>query len=214
MPPEYIVSIFASLIISITVHEYAHAKLADIAGDPTPRIFGRVTLNPIAHFDPVGAMMIILSTLSGFGFGWGRPVPMDPSKMKNPKWDHFWAVFGAPLTNLFQAIVVAIILKTLTMSPGLAHQIPNGILEFLIIHFTINITLFLFNLIPLGPLDGMWVLGTFLPDRYRIQWTRWNLRIGSLFLLGALLLPIFGGSSLVSVILYPLSRRLSELLLG
>src|SRR5688500_10381483 len=85
------------ILFAIGLHEYCHAKFADMAGDPTPRYYGRVTLNLFNHFDPLGTIMIIVTMLSGFGIGWGKPVPMDPSKMRNPRWDHFVAVLAGPL---------------------------------------------------------------------------------------------------------------------
>ena len=83
-----VIQITTSLIViffAIGLHEYAHCKMADVAGDPTPRYYGRVTLNLFKHFDPVGTMMIIITTLYGFGIGWGKPAPMDARKMKNPR---------------------------------------------------------------------------------------------------------------------------------
>ena len=89
-------SIFVALL-SIAIPEYAHCKFADMAGDPTPGIYGRVTLNPLVHLDPIGTIMIVLTSITGFGIGWGRPAPMDPRKMKDPRWDHFWSVAAGTL---------------------------------------------------------------------------------------------------------------------
>jgi len=105
------IAIFLVIFLAIGIHEYAHAKLADMAGDPTPGIYGRVTLNLFKHFDPIGTIMIILTVLSGFGIGWGKPVPMDPRKMRNPKWDHFVAVIGGPASNFIQAMLFAVMFR-------------------------------------------------------------------------------------------------------
>ena len=100
VPPEAILAIGIVIFFGLGLHEYAHAKFADLAGDPTPRYYGRVTLNLFKHFDLLGAIMIAFTAISGFGIGWGKPVPMDPRKMRNPRWDHFVAVAAGPLSNL------------------------------------------------------------------------------------------------------------------
>lgn len=195
---------------AIAIHEYAHAKIADAAGDPTPGSFGRVTMNPFAHFDPIGSVFIIVSSLIGFGIGWGKPVPMDPRKMKNPKWDHFWAVLGGPLSNLLQAIVYAILLRVvLIAAPGMAQD--GGLITlaaiFCLYGVIINVSLFVFNLIPIGPLDGMWIVGTFLPESVRYKWTRWNLTVGQFIFLMLIFIP--GG---LASIVGPARRAVTGLL--
>lgn len=197
-----------SVLLSLALHEYAHAKLADSAGDPTPGIYGRVTVNPLAHLDPLGTILIVFMAFSGVGFGWGKPVPMDPRKMRNPKWDHFWAVLGGPLTNLILAIVGAIVIRILTMV-GINSEF---VLFSMVIFVITNIGLFVFNLIPLGPLDGMWIAGTFMPEPMRSRWTRFNLSIGQ-FLFILLILPITG-QSVVSYVIGPVSRFIMEFLLS
>jgi len=170
MDPELIIRLVI-VFLSLAIHEFAHAKLADAAGDPTPSIHGRVTLNPFAHFDPLGSILIIFTAISGFGIGWGKPVPMDPRRMKNPRWDHFWAVLGGPLSNLLQAVVYAIILQVALIG------LRGGAGETM------------YCVLPIGPLDGMWILGTFLPERIRFEWTRWNLTVGQFVFLALILIP-------------------------
>lgn len=197
------------VLLSLAIHEYAHAKVADSAGDPTPRIFGRVTMNPFNHLDPMGTLMIVLSSMAGFGLGWGRPVPMDPNKMRNPRWDHFSAVIAGPVSNLLIAGICAIILRL-----G-ASALPSGLIIFLTLAVLVNISLFLFNLIPIGPLDGMWIAGTFMSPPVRHQWVRWNLTTGSLVFLGILMLGwVSPELSIVSKVLMPGREFLERLLLG
>lgn len=211
--PEIIAELLV-IFFAIGIHEFAHAKFADNAGDPTPRLHGRVTLNLFKHFDPLGAIFIILTSLTGFGIGWGKPVPMDPSKMKNPRWDHFMAVIAGPFSNLIQALIYAVLLRI-----GLAVGLPQGseafLGSFLIYGVQINLALCFFNLIPIGPLDGMWILGTFLPEKSRFNWTRWNLTAGSLVFL---LLIVVGQSSpelrIISRIIGPPTMALFRLLTG
>lgn len=208
-PIEFVIRLLV-IFIAIAIHEYAHAKLADAAGDPTPGSYGRVTLNPFAHFDPLGSIFIIVSSLIGFGIGWGKPVPMDPRKMRNPKWDHFWAVLGGPLSNLLQAVVFAIVLRAaLIVAPSVLIGPEGSTLLFLFLLYgvIINVSLFVFNLIPLGPLDGMWIVGTFLPERLKWGWTRWNLTVGQFVFLILIFLPGVLGS-----LIGPVRRTIAGLL--
>ncbi len=208
-PVELIIRLII-VFVAIAIHEYAHAKIADAAGDPTPGSFGRVTLNPFAHFDPIGSLFIIISSVLGFGIGWGKPVPMDPRKMKNPKWDHFWAVLGGPLSNLLQAVIFAILLRVLLITGPASlgtETLPQLALMFCLYGVIVNVSLFLFNLIPLGPLDGMWIVGTFLPEQVRYRWTRWNLSVGQFVFLLIIFFP--GG---LSTVLGPAMRNVSRLL--
>ena len=190
--PGAFFTIIVIILLSLSIHEFAHAKLADAAGDPTPRIYGRVTLNPLAHLDPVGTIMILLSSMSGFGIGWGKPVPVNPSRMKNPRWDHFVSVAAGPLSNLIQAGIYAIVLRFLLVGRAVTiDQVmntlngnPSEFLAFLCtMGIVINLGLCFFNLIPLGPLDGHWMLGTFMPEPTRLKWYLFNRQIGGFILI-------------------------------
>jgi Zn-dependent protease len=162
------------LFLGIGLHEFAHCKFADMAGDPTPGSYGRVTLNLFKHFEPIGTFMMIMTTMTGFGIGWGRPAPMDPKKMKNPRWDFFAAVAAGPITNLLQAIAYAMILRTLKPSLG-----EDDFLSALLLYgVLINLGLFMFNLIPFGPLDGQWLVGMLLPEKARWRWFKFNIGFG------------------------------------
>jgi Zn-dependent protease len=202
------IAIFLDIFLAIGIHEYAHAKLADMAGDPTPGIYGRVTLNLFKHFDPIGTIMIIITTLSGFGIGWGKPVPMDPRKMRNPKWDHFVAVIGGPVSNFIQAMLFAVLYRLL------GNQEIEFLTTFLLFGVLINVSLGLFNLLPIGPLDGMWILGTFLPDRARIKWTQFNLQFGGFLFLGLIILGQTGFFPLFDMVLGPARRVVTRFMLG
>lgn len=200
------------LFLAIGIHEYCHAKFADMAGDPTPRIYGRVTLNLFNHFDPIGAIMIVVTSLTGFGIGWGRPVPMDPTKMKNPKWDHFAAVLAGPMSNLVQAVIWAIIFRAVMMT-GAASSVPILVI-LAVLGTSINLSLFFFNLLPLGPLDGMWILGTFLPDNLRDKWVWWNLKYGSILFIGLIIFGQVSRTSIIWMVLGPPVDFLLKLMLG
>lgn len=210
-----LITILVVILLSLAIHEFAHAKLADLAGDPTPRIFGRVTLNPIAHLDPAGTLMILLSTLSGFGIGWGKPVPVNPLRMKNPRWDHFVSVAGGPLSNLFLAALSALVLRFFVLSSGTITDVPEAARLFLGLMVQVNLALCFFNLIPLGPLDGHWLVGSFLSDQARMKWYMWNRTVGGF----VLLIIVFGGQlipqlNLLGKILRPVVETLFRFLTG
>src|SRR3569832_101683 len=169
-PVPFILAEIIILFLAIGLHEFAHCKMADLAGDPTPRFYGRVTLNLFKHFDLIGSIMILITTFYGYGIGWGKPAPMDSRKMHNPQWDFFAAVAAGPISNFFQAAIYATILRILLA----AHSPVLGQSLFLLLLLTngviINLSLMFFNLIPLGPLDGHWLVGQLLPDQQRYRW--------------------------------------------
>lgn len=173
------------VFFAIGLHEYAHCKFADMAGDPTPRLYGRVTLNLTKHFELFGTIMILLTSVTGIGIGWGKPAPMDPNKMRNPRWDFFIAVLAGPVSNLIQAVFWALLARVL-LAAGVIHtdtianslEHPDFIGLLLFYGVMLNLSLAFFNLFPLGPLDGHWLLGLLMPERARDKWFWWNNRYG------------------------------------
>lgn len=166
-----------AILIAITFHEYAHAKVADMLGDDTPRIEGRLSLNPIDHIDPVGFIMLIFA-----GFGWGKPVHVNPRNynrdMTMDKADSLVSIAG-PLTNFVLAILFTIIYFLIVKIKGqqiLINNIGSIIMKMIMYVITINIGLGVFNLIPLPPLDGSKVIKPFLSYNMK-QWFENNERI-------------------------------------
>lgn len=194
---EWIVAYGSVIFLAIGIHEYAHCKVADLSGDPTPSMYGRVTLNLTRHFEPVGTMMIILTTMTGFGIGWGRPAPIDPRKMRNPRWDTLATVLAGPISNIIQAAVWAILLRgAAAFAPVLLVKSggdPSGLGLFLILGVFVNLMLAVFNMIPLGPLDGHWVVGQLLPEKPRLYWYRFNRTYGNYLMIGLVI-----GSQVIS----------------
>jgi len=135
-----------SIILALSVHEYAHAQMADFLGDHTARDMGRLTINPLAHLDPMGALLILT-----LGFGWGRPVPFNPFGIRNKKWGPAMVAVAGAASNLAMAILVGIILRMGIFS-------NPGLLRFFIVFIQLNIFLAVFNLIPVPPLDGSHIL--------------------------------------------------------
>ena len=166
--PIVFILLSISLIISISIHEFAHAFIASKLGDPTAKLLGRVTLNPLAHLDPLGTFLLLFA-----GFGWGKPVPFNPIYLKNPKRDAAIISFAGPASNFLLAILVSIVIH-LTPQTGLPAQTGLGL--FTLIHYLLymiafyNLVLGFFNLIPIHPLDGFKVVNGFLPHELSIQW--------------------------------------------
>jgi Zn-dependent protease len=211
--PDYVISALLVILFGLSFHEYAHAKVADMSGDPTPRMYGRVTLNPLKHLDPLGTILIIYTVLAGFGIGWGKPVPVNPSRMHNPRWDHFWSVAAGPISNLIQAALYAIVFRIAVIT-GVLQGAPF-LPVFLELGVLINLSLCFFNLIPLGPLDGQWMLGAFLPEKQRFLWYRWNAMYGGILLLGIVFIGQFQPQySLIGHVLRPVVFGMAQLLMG
>lgn len=149
----------AAFVFIITIHEFAHAFAAYLQGDHTAKNEGRLTFNPLSHLDLVGTI-----TLLFIGFGWGKPVPFNPYNLKNKKWGPAIISIAGPASNLLGFIVVAIIYKVLAnfflLGPG------NLLFDFLIIIAYLNLTLMIFNLIPIPPLDGSKLFDALIPDRF------------------------------------------------
>jgi Zn-dependent protease len=183
-PIAFFVSIIG-LLIAITIHEFAHAFTADKLGDPTPSLQGRITLNPLAHLDPVGTIMLLL-----FGFGWGKPVNFDPHNLRNPRKDAAIISLAGPASNILLATILGILTKVLT-SPFLI-----GLLYPLIY---INLVLAIFNLVPVFPLDGEKILSGILPRNLSFEFQAVMQRYGTLILI-FLILPVFGSSPIISLI--------------
>ncbi|MEQ1934973.1 MAG: site-2 protease family protein, partial [Fimbriimonadaceae bacterium] len=205
------------IFLSIAIHEFAHAWTADMAGDPTPRFYGRVTLNPLAHLDPMGSIMIIFTTMAGFGIGWGKPVLVNPSKMRNPRWDHFFSVAAGPLSNLIQAAIYALTARLLVGAGVIAPMVENQIDTVgsaLLFGVIVNINLAFFNLIPFGPLDGHWLVGLMMPEKPRYHWFKFCHTAGGPILLAVILLSQFQGFSITRFIFGAPIDWLTRFLLG
>ena len=183
-----------AVTVAITVHEFAHAKCAELAGDSTPRRNGRVTLNPAAHYDIIGSTMFLL-----FGFGWAKPVPINPLAFKNPRRSTVLVSLWGPLSNFITAALAALPLRF----GALSGEQPYGRM-FLIIVFA-NLMLGVFNLIPVGPLDGAHILEGLLSDRanralaaFYQQNSRWLLLLVlAIFFIPALGNLVFGPIMLI-----------------
>lgn len=153
-------------LLAVTLHEVAHGYSAEKLGDPTARLLGRLTLNPVKHLDPIGTIALLV-----FGFGWARPVPVNSKNLRQPKNDMVWVALAGPMANLMLALFCALLLRVVVFvaaslpeaSPILSLIKPVGLMAAFGLY--INIILCLFNLLPIPPLDGGRVLMGILPEK-------------------------------------------------
>jgi len=197
--PLAFVIIFGGLLLSVTIHEYAHCLITDKLGDPTPRSKGRLTLDPRAHLDPLGTLMILFAN-----FGWGKPAPFDPYNLKNPVRDTALIAAAGPVTNLAAALLLALLLN-LGLIPFLWLQV--AVFQIM----AINVMLAVFNLVPVYPLDGSKILTAILPKETAMEYETVMTRYGTLILL-FLIFP-WNGVSPVSRLLSPVINMILGLLI-
>ena len=187
------------LVFSIVVHEVAHGYTAWKLGDNTAHDAGRLTLNPLPHIDPFGSILVPLILAfsgSGFMFGWAKPVPVHPGRLNNPRNDHAKVAAAGPISNLLLALVFAVLLGLTVAVGGFPAAVRGGHPEpslhnFLLTMFqfgiVINVVLAVFNLLPLPPLDGSWIVSRFLPREARANYENLR-RYGMLIVVGFLML--------------------------
>jgi Zn-dependent protease len=150
-----------ALAFSVSFHEFSHGWMANRLGDPTARLAGRLTLNPVAHVDPVGTLILpgLMYLFAGVLFGYAKPVPVDPRNLRDPRWDNLKVSLVGPFSNLFLALVAAVLWGLLAALVGDG----NAVGQLLVMMVGLNCSLFVFNLLPIPPLDGSWILDSALP---------------------------------------------------
>jgi len=196
----------ACFALTIIIHEVAHGWMADRLGDPTARLLGRLTLNPIPHIDLYGTILLPIFLIlihSPFLFGWAKPVPFDPYNLKDPKKDSALISLAGPAANLIIATLLAIIYRFVP------NQVFSGLIS-QIIQF--NVALAVFNLIPIHPLDGGKILVGILPNKEAREFDIFMNQFGIILLI-FIIFPIFGGVSIISYFLYPVISLILNLLI-
>ena len=209
LSPSLLISRIVTLIIALTVHECAHAFIAYRFGDTTARDAGRLTLNPLKHLDVLGSLMLLL-----VGFGWAKPVPINPYTLRRKSESaEMWVSLAGPTSNFLLAVIAGLLLR-LHLFPW---QASSGILpsaaDFLFTFMTINLVLMLFNLIPLAPLDGEKVLAFFLPSKWSNNFSQIQ-RYGPLLLMVLLFVLPMVGVDIISWIMTPALNQISKALMG
>lgn len=197
-----------AILYALTIHEFSHALVADKLGDHTARMQGRLTLNPIAHLDLIGTICFIFAH-----FGWGKPVPINPNNLRNPRRDNILVSFAGPLSNFISAFLFGIALQLMQRFSVTVSNLTLPIFEFLLLGIKINLFLAFFNLIPLFPLDGSHILKGMLP--YRIIPKFENIsRYSPFILLGLIVLSRPTGVSILGAILIPPVAFFSRIFTG
>ena len=215
--PAILISRIIVLLTAFSVHEFAHAWTANYFGDETPRINGRLTLNPLAHLDPMGSLLLVVA-----GFGWAKPVPVNPYTLRRSAPSAMmWVALAGPLSNFLMALLASIpfqlnILNLDDLFLSFATQ-GNSIfptpIEFLWEFITINLVLMLFNLIPIPPLDGDKILDFFLPDAWKDRMAQIR-PYGPMILIVLFIAGPYMGIDVLGWILGPPLRFLINLLVG
>ena len=195
LEPQIIILLIPALVFSLSFHEFAHAWMAYRLGDNTAARLGRLTLNPIYHLDPVGSLALLL-----MGFGWAKPVPVDSRYLENPKKDMVKVAAAGPISNIILAVVAALALRLLFNTDLLNHNIKT----FFIIFMQINITLAVFNLLPVSPLDGSQILTPFL-EKYFGSDVVWKMQLyGPRLLFFIIILSLVTDIHIFSFIINPI----------
>lgn len=199
-----------AFVVAITVHEASHAWMANRLGDPTAKLMGRLSLNPLKHYDPIGTTLLLaLVVMRALGapvlpFGWAKPVGFDPYNLKNPRKDSALISLAGPGANLILAIILSLLAhlaSSLTLLATLLFPI-----------IVLNISLAIFNLMPLYPLDGEKIITGILPQKDAFDFERFMRRYGTLILLFAIF-PTVGGNSPITLIISPIINFLLKMLL-
>lgn len=183
-----------ALLFAISIHEYAHAQAADSLGDPTARYQGRLTLNPLAHMDIVGALLMVMT-----GFGWAKPVEFDPRYFKNPKNDTLKVSLAGPAANLF-LVFLAMLVRAIMFKTG---HLSTGVNQLLIYMIRFNVWFAFFNLIPIPPLDGYRIITHVLPGKLAWEFEDF-VYCYERYMILVLMLLVFAG--ITNIIIVPLAN--------
>ena len=199
-----LISWILAFVVAITIHETAHAWMADKLGDPTARLMGRLSLNPLVHYDRVGTtLLLVLVVMRAIGipvipFGWAKPVVFDPYNLKNPRRDSALISLAGPASNLLLAIVLSIALRLSAVAPFTSLTLSLFIYPIIML----NVVLAIFNLVPIHPLDGGKIFIGLLPAREAADADVFLRRYGFIILL-FLIFPTFSGTSPIFFVLSP-----------
>lgn len=209
----FILASVVAFLTAITIHEGAHAWMANRLGDPTAKLMGRLTLNPIAHMDLYGTVLIPLFLIlarSPLVFGWAKPVQFDPYNLRNPRKDSALISLAGPVSNLMLAVVLSLILNFF----GHSLNSVSGFLPYLLYKtMAINVVLAVFNFIPLHPLDGGKIFIGLLPEKDALEADIFLNRYGMIILV-FLMFPIFGGISPLSTVISPIINFIMGILVS
>jgi Zn-dependent protease len=216
-----ILETLVALLIGITIHECAHAWAADQLGDSTARIMGRVSLNPLVHLDPLGTAMMLFMVLGGMGIGWGKPTPVSPFRLRyGPRLGNALVALAGPISNLVCAVGIGLVLRLALYTLPESGVAVNLFLSVLYTIVLVNITLAVFNLLPIPPLDGHCVLlGLLSLSRSTwawkaIHWIDGLAQYGPMLLLGVIVISQIPGLNIFGLLIVPPTRFLLRAIVG
>lgn len=186
------------VLLAVSLHEAAHAWMADRKGDSTARLLGRLTFNPFKHIDPVGTILVpvVMILATGFAFGWAKPVPVDARNLKNPKKDMMWVALAGPVSNFIMALIWAIILFLSVSFHDSRSSLSLFFLYMPVAGITINVILGVLNLLPIPPLDGGRIMAGLLSNQASAQYSKIE-PYGFFIIIGLML------TGLLSYIIFP-----------
>ena len=205
--PELIIAIASILLVALPFHEFAHALAAYRLGDPTAKYLGRLTLNPLRHLDPLGALLIVL-----VGFGWAKPTPYNPMNVRYGKAGEAIIAAAGPLSNLVLATAAALPMRYIL---GSDMEVPLLVLQALYIFIVFNVILMIFNFVPIPPLDGSKLLFAAMNRQTELQWRPVLEQYGFLILIAAMFIPFLPGSeTIIGLVIREIGDPLVNLLIG
>ena len=198
------------ILLALTFHEFAHAYVANRFGDDTAKLSGRLTMNPLAHLDPLGTIMIFI-----VHFGWAKPVPVNPYNLKNPKQGMLWISAAGPLSNIILALISGLMIRFVTAMGimPLPNSVPEIIIIMIVLSLKINLALAIFNILPIAPLDGSKILYGILPARFA-KHIHLLERYGPIVLIGLIISSQFTGFSILGQLIWPFVDFFSNLFAG
>ena len=208
-PAEFIL-LSPPLLFALTVHEWSHGYAAMRLGDPTARLLGRLTLNPLAHLDPLGTILFLLPP----HIGWAKPVPVDERYLRHPRRDMMWIALAGPVSNIILAVIFGTILRVVAAS-GVELNGPaaGALVKMVAWAVVLNLTLAIFNMIPIFPLDGSRVLTGLLPATAAERYRAFD-AYGPMLLLGLVLIGSLSGVSVIGIIVSPFVRVVGSFVTG
>jgi Zn-dependent protease len=208
-PAEFLLLI-PPLLFALTVHEWSHGYVAMRLGDPTARLLGRLTLNPIAHLDPLGSILLLLPP----HIGWAKPVPVDVRYLKHPRRDMMWIALAGPVSNILLATVFGTLLRIAAAAQlDWSGSAATALVKMVGWSVVLNLTLAIFNMIPIFPLDGSRVLTGLLPAVQAERYRAFD-RFGPMVLLGVILIGSLSGVSVIGMIIGPFVTTVGSFLTG
>ena len=198
------------ILLALTFHEYAHGYVAHKHGDDTAKLSGRLTLNPLAHLDLLGTIMIFL-----VHFGWAKPVPVNPYNLRNPKKDMLWISAAGPLANMMLALISGLSFRLIFAIAGIPneHSILRLLIFMVYMSLQINLALAIFNVLPIAPLDGSKILFGILPAKYE-NVVYFFERYGPFILIGSILFGRATGVPILGGLIWPFVKFFSKLFAG